>query len=49
MYDLVNGGARGVTGPTIAEENYGGSMTNFTGIYQSKIHSSAIWKENYVY
>ena len=36
MYDLVNGGQRGVYGPTIAEENYGGSMTNFTGIYQQK-------------
>ena len=36
MYDLVNGGQRGVHGPTIAEENYGGSMTNFTGIYQQK-------------
>ena len=36
MYDLVNGGQRGVYGPTIAEENYGGSMTGFTGIYQQK-------------
>ena len=36
MYDLVNGGQRGVFGPTIAEENYGGSMTGFTGIYQQK-------------
>ena len=36
MYDLVNGGQRGIYGPTIAEENYGGSMTNFTGIYQQK-------------
>ena len=36
MYDLVNGGQRGVHGPTIAEENYGGSMTGFTGIYQQK-------------
>ena len=34
MYDLVNGGQRGVYGPTIAEENYGGSMTAKTGIYQ---------------
>ena len=36
MYDLVVGGQRGVHGPTIAEENYGGSMTGFTGIYQQK-------------
>ncbi len=36
MYDLVNGGQRGIHGPTIAEENYGGSMTGFTGIYQKK-------------
>ena len=36
MYDLVVGGQRGVFGPTIAEENYGGSMTGFTGIYQQK-------------
>ena len=36
MYDLVNGGQRGIYGPTIAEENYGGSMTSFTGIYQQK-------------
>jgi outer membrane receptor protein involved in Fe transport len=36
MYDLVNGGQRGIYGPTIAEENYGGSMTGFTGIYQQK-------------
>ena len=36
MYDLVVGGQRGVYGPTIAEENYGGSMTSFTGIYQQK-------------
>ena len=43
MYDLVNGGQRGIFGPTIAEENYGGSMVNGTGIYQSKIHSSS-WK-----
>ena len=34
MYDLVNGGQRGIFGPTIAEENYGGSMTGFTGIYK---------------
>ena len=34
MYDLVNGGDRGVGGPTIAEENYGGSPTLKTGIYQ---------------
>ena len=34
MYDLVVGGQRGVFGPTIAEENYGGSMTGFTGIYK---------------
>ena len=36
MYDLVNGGQRGIFGPTIAEENYGGSMANGTGIYNSK-------------
>ncbi len=36
MYDLVNGGQRGVFGPTIAEENYGGSMQLGTGIYNSK-------------
>ncbi|MFL2747803.1 MAG: TonB-dependent receptor domain-containing protein, partial [Gammaproteobacteria bacterium] len=34
MYDLVNGGDRGVGGPTIAEENFGGSPTLKTGIYQ---------------
>ena len=36
MFDLVAGGARGVRGPTIAEEIYGGSQANGTGIYQSK-------------
>ncbi len=36
MFDLVTGGARGVTGPTIAEEIYGGSQVAGTGIYQSK-------------
>ena len=36
MYDLVNGGQRGVFGPTIAEENYGGSMAAGTGIYNPK-------------
>jgi len=36
MFDLVTGGARGVTGPTIAEEIYGGSQLSGTGIYQSK-------------
>ena len=35
MYDLVNGGQRGIFGPTIAEENYGGSMVNGTGIYNT--------------
>ncbi|MFL2755256.1 MAG: TonB-dependent receptor domain-containing protein [Gammaproteobacteria bacterium] len=34
MYDLVTGGDRGVGGPTIAEENFGGSPTAKTGIYQ---------------
>ena len=35
MFDLVTGGFRGVYGPTIAEEIYGGSQTAGTGIYQS--------------
>ena len=35
MFDLVTGGFRGVYGPTIAEESYGGSQTAGTGIYQS--------------
>ena len=35
MFDLVTGGFRGVYGPTIAEEEFGGSQAAGTGIYQS--------------
>jgi outer membrane receptor protein involved in Fe transport len=35
MFDLVTGGFRGVYGPTIAEEQYGGSQAAGSYIYQS--------------
>ncbi len=35
MFDLVTGGFRGVYGPTIAEEIFGGSQSAGTGIYKS--------------